>query len=250
MNSHDDVEGARCWAWSIGGCDGCISREHLISCCLFDDELVIVRGFRWCLEEPKTIGLSGLVAKILCRKHNSHLSGLDETALDTFDAFRESVRLNKVRTGLRAKSWRNKLFVIDGARLERWFLKTLINLSVGSEWIVGPGVHPEGMPSEHLVKVAFGMEQFEEGAGLYIAGLTGEKIDSMDGVHVTPRTHGPNLVGGAFTFRGYRFHLNLLPERLRMDGQSHLLYRDSKMVFRVPNSVGRRLLSHEIRYKW
>jgi hypothetical protein len=202
------------------------------------------------LEEPKTIGLSGLVAKILCRKHNSHLSGLDETALDTFDAFRESVRLNKVRTGLRAKSWRNKLFVIDGARLERWFLKTLINLSVGSEWIVGPGVHPEGMPSEHLVKVAFGMEQFEEGAGLYIAGLTGEKIDSMDGVHVTPRTHGPNLVGGAFTFRGYRFHLNLLPERLRMDGQSHLLYRDSKMVFRVPNSVGRRLLSHEIRYKW
>jgi hypothetical protein len=89
------------------------------------------------LEEPKTIGLSGLVAKILCRKHNSHLSGLDETALDTFDAFRESVRLNKVRTGLRAKSWRNKLFVIDGARLERWFLKTLINLSVGSEWIVG-----------------------------------------------------------------------------------------------------------------
>jgi hypothetical protein len=94
------------------------------------------------------------------------------------------------------------------------------------------------------------MGQFEEGAGLYIVGLTGEEIDSMDRVHVTPRTHGPNLVGGAFTFRGFRFYLNLLPQRLRMDGQSDLLYRDSKLKFQVPNSVGRKLLSHEIRFKW
>jgi hypothetical protein len=158
MKSHDDMERTRCRAWSIGDCDGGISREHLISGCLFDDESVSVRGFRWCLEEPKTVGLSRLVAKILSRKHSSDLSGLDAAALDTFNAFRQSVRLNQVRTGLRAKSLRNQRFVIDGPRLERWFLRTLINLSAGSEWIVGPGVHPEGIPSEHLVKVAFGLE--------------------------------------------------------------------------------------------
>jgi hypothetical protein len=190
------------------------------------------------------------VGKILCRKHNSDLSGLDATALDTFNAFRESVRLNNVRTGLRTKSWTIKRFIIDGGHLERWFLKTLINLSVGSEWILGPGHHVEGVPPEHLVNIAFGQSAFDRGAGLYLAGLKGEQIDSMDGMNITPRTYGSNLVGGAFTFRGYRFYLNLLPERLTLDGHSHLLYRDSKMIFQVPNSAGRRLKSHEISFKW
>jgi len=45
-----------------------------------------------CLKEPKKIGLSNLVAKILCKQHNNDLSDLDAAALNAFAAFCESIR--------------------------------------------------------------------------------------------------------------------------------------------------------------
>src|SRR5258708_6136768 len=173
-----------CWAKSLGGCDKKITGEHLVSKCLFDDDAINVQGFPWCLETPKTVGLSSLVGNILCKSHNSALSGLDSTALETFNAFRESVRLSDARRTINAEYLTVKRFVIDGALLERWFLKTLINLSVGGKWVIGNG--DVGMPSNDLVEIAFGMRQFEHGAGLYILGRSGEQVDSMDRVALTP----------------------------------------------------------------
>ena len=120
-----------CWAASLGDCDDKITREHVISQCLFKGDEITVQGFPWCLNEPKTIGLSNLVAKILCRKHNNNLSDLDAAALRAFDVLRESIRMNDVRGKLKQRFWRIKHFKIDGPLLERWFLKTLINLSFG-----------------------------------------------------------------------------------------------------------------------
>ena len=120
---------SNCWASPLADCGGKISREHLISQALFEEKSIVVKGLDWCSDEAKTIGLSSLVAKILCEKHNSSLSDLDSAALDAFDVLRETVRLNSVRGKLGSNHWSIKRFVIDGKRLERWFLKTLINLS-------------------------------------------------------------------------------------------------------------------------
>ncbi len=239
-----------CWAAALGECSKKISGEHLISKSLFDDDAVIVQGFTWCLEQPKTIGLSSLVGNILCRKHNSDLSCLDSVALETFNAFRESVKITNARKGLNTKSWTLKRFVVNGASLERWFLKTLINLSFGGEWIIGMGSHPKGTPSKDLVETAFGLREFRDGSGLYLAGQSGDQIDSRDGITFTPKTSGRNLVVGAFQFRGFKFYLNLQAQKFDADGQIPLLYRDSQMKFQVPNSRGRQLLSHEIKFKW
>jgi hypothetical protein len=237
-----------CWAKSLGGCDKKISGEHLVSKCLFDDDLINVQGFPWCLKEPKTIGLSSLVGNILCKSHNSALSELDSVALETFNAFRESVRLSDARRGINADYLSVKRFVINGPLLERWFLKTLINLSVGGKWIIGNG--GVGIPSVDLVEIAFGLRQFEHGAGLYILARSGEQVDSMDRVALTPRTFGKILVAGTFNFRGYRFYLNLLPKKFEMDGESNLFYRDAQMKYTVQNYTGRQLLSHEIKFRW
>ena len=142
----------------------------------------------------------------------------------------------------------NQRFVIDGWILERWLLKTLINLSFGGTWTIGDG--DVGVPSAALVEVAFGLRPFEHGAGLYIVGRSGEQIDSMDRFALTPRTFGETLVAGTFNFRGYRFYLNLLPKKFEMDGESHLIYRDAQMKFQVHNYKGRQLLSHEIKFRW
>src|SRR5690348_11277537 len=92
---------ARCWAAPLGDCDQKISREHTVSRSLFESEQIMVQGFKWCLNEPKSIGLSNLVAKILCKRHNSGLSDLDSSALQAFNVFREAIRLNQVRGKMR-----------------------------------------------------------------------------------------------------------------------------------------------------
>ena len=68
-----------CWASSLGDCGGGISREHIISASQFDEETITLQCLPWC-KEPKTIGLASLVAKNLCRDHNTALSPVDEEA--------------------------------------------------------------------------------------------------------------------------------------------------------------------------
>jgi hypothetical protein len=155
-----------CWAACLGDCGEGISREHWVSKCLFESEEILVQGFSWCLNEPKTIPLANFVAKILCKKHNSAISELDSAALQAFKVFRESIRINQVRGKLkRPPIWNIKRLTIDGPRLERWFLKTLINFSYDGQWTIGPGAHPAGTVSCDLVEIAFGRRQFENGSG-------------------------------------------------------------------------------------
>jgi hypothetical protein len=215
-----------CWAACLGDCDEGISREHRVSKCLFESEEILVQGFPWCLNEPKAIPLANFVAKILYKKHNSALSELDSAALQGFEVFRESICINQVRGRLkRPPIWNVKRLTIDGPRLERWFLKTLINFSYDGQWTIGPGAHPAGTVSRDLVEIVFGRRQFENGAGLYTVARTGEQIDSMDRVGFMPLTLGNNVGAGRFNFRGYTFLLNLFPEKFHWDGASHAMHR-------------------------
>jgi hypothetical protein len=234
-----------CWAAPLGVCHQKITREHTVSECLFPCDLIMVQGFPWCLSEPKQIGLSSLVAKILCKRHNSELSPLDSAALDAFNVFRKVIDLNDVRGKVKRPSlWNVKTLQIDGPRLERWFLKTLINLTFGTELTIGPWSGPPGKPPKELVEIAFGLRQFEQGAGLYLASRAGEQIDSMDRVGCTTMTQGTSIVAARFNFRGYPFFLNLTSQKFELLGDSHLLHRDATMKCSVQ---GR--LSHVVKIK-
>jgi hypothetical protein len=227
-----------------------MSREHTVSQCLFDDEAITVRGLPWCLDEAKTVGLSSLVRKILCKKHNSGLSELDSAALNAFNALREVVKIEQARRGRTARAWTIKRFVVDGPNLERWFLKTLINVAFKGQKIIGPGSHRAGTPSKELVEIVFGLRKFEDGAGLYVAGSAGQQMTLEDRVHFTGKTHGDNLVGATFAFRGQEFYLNLLPMRFSLNGKSQLLYRNAKLRYKVRNSAGEDHFSHEIQIRF
>lgn len=222
----------------MGDCDGKITREHTVSKALFETDLIMVQGFKWCLKEPKSIPLANLVSKILCERHNSGSSELDAAAFQAFNVFRESIRLNQVRGKIRrpATNWNVQHFSIDGPLLERWFLKTLINVNFGGEWPIGSSV--KGVPSKELVEVAFGKRLFENGAGLYVAGRAGEHIDSFDRVSFTPMTDAQDtLVGGRFNFRGYTFFLCLIPQKFDKLGESDLLYQGTTFNCRVQDRL-------------
>jgi hypothetical protein len=234
----------------LGDCDGKISREHLVSQALFPDGKLTVSGLHWCRDAPKTVGLAAFTGKILCRKHNSELSELDTTVQQTFEAFDRSMQLLQVRSKLRERRWTIKTFTVNGVLLERWFLKTLINLSHAGPWIIGEGSHSAGMPNNELVNIAFGRAAFREKAGLYTAAHNGEQVTLRQGLSLTPKTIGNNLLAGMFSLCGYRFFLNLRPDEVKEHQGSHLIYRDVHHWYETHDDKGRRVRSHRLDVVW
>lgn len=118
-----------CWAACLEDCSDKISREHIISASLFPADKIMVQGLSFCKDEPKEIGLSSLTKKILCTKHNSDLSEIDAAAGVAMNMLREATRLMNIRVERNIRRPTVKRFHIDGVTLERWFLKTFINIA-------------------------------------------------------------------------------------------------------------------------
>jgi hypothetical protein len=199
-----------CWAESLGNCCNKQSREHPVSKSLFSSGVVDVHGFPWCKEKPAQVGIASLTAKILCRHHNSELSSLDEAALQAFGVFQEACRLTEVRQKMKPTVWNIKKYRINGPKLERWFLKTLINLCFDRGHAIGRDSQAEGRPSERLVRIAYGLEPFQGKAGLYSVSRVGMNINWEDVVQFVPLfKNNLNVEAAIFSFRGWMMLLFL-----------------------------------------
>lgn len=100
--------------------------------------------------------------------------------------------------------------------LERWFLKSLINLYLVQDdsprW---PGDVRQFAPPLWMVRTAYGSESLAKPMGLYSVAYVGEQTAHRDGVEFGPLfTKADVLVGGVFKFVGYRFLLSLFPGEL------------------------------------
>ena len=135
----------KCWAHGHGPCGGGQSREHLISHGIFDQPKIFVQGFEWCAEKEVEVGLSALTSKILCRKHNSELSAVDN----------QGILAIKALDGSDAALSSESQAPVNGEIFERWLLKTAINVSYGSSLVLGVGMADSqpGMPPPYLVAV-------------------------------------------------------------------------------------------------
>lgn len=203
---------SHCWASAISLCSGKITREHIVSKGLFENEVVKVQGFSWCKDSPKEIGLSSLTAKILCKKHNEDLSEVDTSGSNAFDSIREMRRIANIRGKVKPKMWNIIKYSIDGNLLERWFLKTLINISYCKEYSIG-GEAENGKPINEIIKIAYGKSNFSGRAGLYSIVHVGQQINSTDSFLFSPVIKDKKYIaGGLFSFRGFKYLLFLMPE--------------------------------------
>ena len=173
----------------MGGCGGGLSREHIISRSQFDGDTVTVEGFTWC-PEPKTVGISSLVAKNLCRNHNEELSPVDKEAKRFRIALRD-INFDPRILPIRA--------VFDARLLERWLLKTSINLSLQEN---GTNLQL----NDELVSRAFGRTVPPLGQGFFTVVELGEKLRLRQGVRfeATLRKMDSQMVIGVFVFHGMR----------------------------------------------
>lgn len=205
-----------CWASSLGGCDGKLSREHLVSEAFWPGESITAVGFPWCKTEPKRVGAAAIVSKVLCRTHNSLLSPVDAGGAHAFHALEASELLLQRRRHIAPQDWMRVGFAADGPLLERWFTKTAVNmlLVTGDEirWALGGG--SPSVPTQ-IVRAAFGIETLAHPLGLYLAAAIGESVLVIDGLSFMPIFEAHDHFAAAlFDFRGFRFVLNLIDSPL------------------------------------
>ena len=238
----------RCWASCLGDCSNGISAEHYVSDGIFDAESVTLVGFPWCRDEPKTIGLSSAVANILCSTHNSALSDFDNEAAKLSKFLVDTYRLPQI----------NHSIALNGYLLEKWALKTFLNLGYLQ------ALHREQPnrlePPESLVRYIYRNASVSSGIGLYhVSGSIGPSdLEAGLSWNAIRTVQQPDQVAGiTMVFYGVRLVVTIDPirseEKIHMMGlinefdysESQVTYRPSNITF-LSSSAGRK--SIELRW--
>lgn len=174
-----------------------MSKEHLISKSLFPEKNIYVAGFEWCKFSEKRIGINALQRKYLCAKHNNDLSPTDETAKNSITAF---------ATG-------NSESPLNGPLLERWLVKTAVNLSIGGNDHIGCGMAESkpSWPNPYLLAVAFGNEVLSAKMGAYFLVPDRQYVYRANEILVSPISRDGCIGGFLFGLKGQFIFLNLYP---------------------------------------
>jgi hypothetical protein len=217
-----------------------------------------VRGLPWCREGHRFIGKVNFTANILCRAHNSDLSPVDAAGAAAFAVIRETALIHDTRTAMLEKGvWAGRFddigHEIDGDGLERWLLKTLINMEVSAKQALPIGQNTAHGVDIELVEIAFGRRTFRGKAGLHWAGFQGEAVNMEERIQNVSWIRGdpPRYVAaGAFVFYGLRFFLCLepsgFPDALEMNGNQLLLMRHVEQI----NVQISEKPSQHIKFRW
>ena len=157
---------------------------------------VTVMGFDWCPTWTK-VGVNSLTSKILCRRHNTLLSSVDEVGLLVSRSLRDPVDSRSVL----------------GFDFERWLLKTLINISIGGDARIGIGMTGGalGVAPPYLVDVAFGNLNLTHRMGLYFLRCIEPYGTNPGEIMCTPFVRDAEIGGALFLIAGMYFFLSLNP---------------------------------------
>ena len=191
-----------CWAASLGDCGGGLSGEHIVSDAVLQT-MIVVQGFSWCKDRPRTIGAASFTAKHLCERHNSWSSRFDTAAKDFLTTFKTAFEVREQQID---GSWAGPIpryHHIDGFGLERWLCKTLVNVALVNQ-------RDCEIPVERLARHIWRGEPFIHPYGLSFAvakTLSGDWAD--DSITILPllghNDARPVLVGGLAIIRSFRF---------------------------------------------
>lgn len=171
------------------------------------------------------VGVESLTRKILCTKHNSELSSADEAI----------AQLNIAATKQEAAG------LISGRSLERWFLKTLVGFSIGTEDHIGEGMNESeaGWPSPYIIDVVFGPLRLTHSMGLYTLQCP-EQYKYREGeILCIPLIRQKRIGGALFGIAGMYFFFSLNPgavpttlAKMAPKGTFPLHVKNAEMVYR------------------
>jgi hypothetical protein len=235
-----------CFAGALGDCCAEISGEHYSSEVILrrisrNKRAVLVKNLPFQVPEAlQEIGIKSLVASVLCRKHNSALAQFDSAGGELF------ARMDEIDGRITAEVGGHEVFEVDGDRVERWLLKTLVaglfsgNLRVGSVPDL-KGVHP---PREWL-DILYRAARFPAGLGLYLAAAKpGEVLSTEPTVFKlgATGTHDGVVIGLQTWIFNFAFTLVLarMPDPAPPE-LTHATYRPRALVFVAGDGSNKRI---------
>lgn len=176
---------SKCYAKHLGRCNG-KSAEHYISKAILE---VIgpfeIRGLPWLKQgESKVVSVNALTASVLCRYHNSLLSDFDSEAARFISHLK---LIDSKETALELEQVPEK-FIVDGLKLEKWFLKTFCAVTASGNYLVDGNGYGSLPISEYSVNLLFRNDPWKVGIGLYAAWGNRDKVDAFKGISFDPVT--------------------------------------------------------------
>ncbi len=250
-----------CWAKCLGDCKGRISGEHIITENVWKGDEIGVFGLPWCRADHRFIRVKNFTKNMLCEHHNSALSPVDVGGIRAFDTFRQASQVHNQRSlNIESGFWTGRFDVctheFDGPLLERWFLKTLINIELAGDQQLPIGTYPgEPRPACELVEVAYGRKRtFQGSAGLYFVAGLDQTVRMEERIQyvslIAPAATGDFVAAAGFVFYGFRFLLLLdptaEPETFKEVNSRTSTQFLSNRRFKAESCVYNRLRSHPV----
>jgi hypothetical protein len=189
----------------LGNCEGPISGEHLISEAVIDvlreGGEFTVSGLPWLAAgESKKLAPGNLIAKCLCKGHNSALSPLDGCAQLFFSTLKHCLEDAATPQAL----------LISGHDLERWLLKTLKAMAVSGNLASGRQKLPGAFQRDvDIIQMLERPDGWPAATGLYFVMEPGARFTNNKRITIEP-WYGDNrqkIVGLWTSFLGFEFVL-------------------------------------------
>ena len=146
---------ASCYAHPLADCSQEITREHFPSRSVLESVArggqLATSGYRFQRPtEVKALSPDAICSKVLCDRHNSALSGIDEVAGHFSDALLEILRLKPTDSGPHHRQF-------CGHDLEKWLLKNLFGTISSGNLKIGDGFAEKGsvLPPRFLLELLF-----------------------------------------------------------------------------------------------
>jgi hypothetical protein len=220
-----------CYLAGGANCSVGLSAEHYFSRALLQiigESTVFIAGTPWVPPgTTRAVGISSLTAKILCGRHNSALSVLDQSATKLF----QSLQTIMDDINLRSLSRRDRYYFFSGEELELWMLKvlcgTFYSKNAASQRI---SLFADHSLDSEVVRGAFEAGRWPQRCGLYLnAGMNLGTL-RYNALSFTCLTSvaDKKVTGCRVGFAGIEFDLFIDPTAVIAEAPS---YRPSYLVF-------------------
>ncbi len=227
-----------CWANVLDDCDGKLTREHIISVAAtpHDSPNASRQQREQCVVRHSSRGgpkgtwtremtVRNLVSHILCSHHNNGLSEVDTAGGAFCNAIRSFYTLAHERRFSRLH-WEMKTFESDGLLLERWLMKTAVNLAVGyrDNRRIGSALVGVNEPTTDLAEMIYGRRPVIEPYGVWFVSRPDHEILFEDSLTAYHWGIGEQVITGTlFAIYGLRFVVSLADEEPPWDVLSTML---------------------------
>jgi hypothetical protein len=221
-------------------CSSDISREHYLSANVLEqiaasEKAIKLSGAPFLAEgESKALPVQALTAKILCQRHNTALSPLDQEAGRFFDILTSAIMRKATGPG----STKRNLWLASGTAVELWMLKVACGF-----YFSGVGVSNRNSISDtHSIDVRKVIDAFagkwEQRAGLYFNGHVGTSLTTAFQVQVQTLSDDVKMGGIRISLLGLECDL-IFDTAGTPDGVwTGVVYRPTELIF--DNEYGRK----------